>query len=233
MVRRGGPTWTGITLTADRKWKKTTASRDFLSVIMPVTQLLLQPFFLQPFLLLNFDLLVMLRKIFSRRLAHNNFVTEALHLAVIKTVQDFVTRAQSTWRNCAFHRAAAAAGRRQTRRTPIARPIARPCNLGALFLIARRQWFSVLVARTHQLGPKVKEQACLARAGMCRYRILTLFFFASCLRLARRSIDQGREIDHMSAVCVAKVIAGLIESSVVAGAKMGIHDKDPAKSLFA
>jgi hypothetical protein len=35
----------------------------------------------------------MLRKTnFSRRLAHNNFVTEALNLAVIKTIQDFVSK---------------------------------------------------------------------------------------------------------------------------------------------
>jgi hypothetical protein len=103
-------------------------------------------------LLLTFDRLIMLRKTnFSRRLAYNNFVTEALNLTVIKTIQDFVSELCQPG-GIPFPSSGGTRCRRQTRRTPIARPIARPCNLAALFLIAIRERLRILVSGIHNSG---------------------------------------------------------------------------------
>src|SRR5689334_8916004 len=97
---------------------------------------LVESFLLEPFLLLTFYLLIMLRKSnFSCRLAHNNFVTQSLHLAVIKTVQNFVSKVcQSV--GIPFPSSGGSRCGRETRRTPIARPVSCFCDLVALLLIA-------------------------------------------------------------------------------------------------
>src|SRR5262249_22568348 len=118
----------------------------FLSVSFHLSAVLLQPFFLQPLLLFRFNFLIVLRKGFPANVGLSwgrNLVTEALHLAVIKTVQDLV-REPCQPGGIHFPSSGGSRCRRETGRTPIARPIARPCNLGALFLIAIRERLRVL-----------------------------------------------------------------------------------------
>ena len=68
-----------------------------------------QPFLLQPFPLLRFDSLIVLRKVFpDTTLTHANLVTEAFHLPVIKAIQNLESKLTHL-EELAFHCVAPAA----------------------------------------------------------------------------------------------------------------------------
>src|SRR5262250_2476503 len=97
-----------------------------------------------------------------------------------------------------------------------------------MFLIASRERLRIFVSGTNQIRPQEKHGAGLTYAGM----IVSLFFFAARVWPELGSKERP-QINHVPAVTVVKVVAGLIENPIVIQATVRLHHKDPAKALLA
>src|SRR5262249_36390897 len=134
-----------------------------------VLALLLQPFLLQPFLLFPFDFLNVLPKGFpvttalSRR---RNVLTEALHLPVIKALQNLESKIDQPGGKV-FEPRGPSGCRRETRRAPIPRPVVRFCDLDAMCLIASGERRCILISGTDQIRPQEKDGARFTHPRMC------------------------------------------------------------------
>ena len=122
---------------------------------------LFQPFLFQPFLLLFFDFLIVLRQVLpNTTLTHANLVTEAFHLPVIKAIQNLEGKIDPPG-GTDLPLLSPGGCARKPRRTPIAGPGARLCDLDAMFLIPSRKRLCILVSGTDQIRPQKKQVARL------------------------------------------------------------------------
>src|SRR5262249_8231559 len=106
---------------------------------------------LEPFPLLRFNFLIVLPKTFTdTRLTHSDLITEALHLPVIKPIQDLESKLDPPGGISLPLRGPCGCARKP-RRTPISRPVASLCDLDSVFLIASRERLSILVSGSDQI----------------------------------------------------------------------------------